>query len=120
MGSWGADILESDEASDTWSTLIDDLIDEVRGPLEAEIFIEDLEGTFAVVHALALLGTHGGGLTLPRRDAERWRDRVLAAYDAQIDGLEPTDRYRRDRRAVLVDLFARLAAACEDDAGSAS
>ncbi len=117
MGTMGPDILDSDEASDAWATLVADLVDEVREPLEADIETEDIEGTLAIVHALAILGTHGRKLHLARADAEAWRDAVLAAYDTQIDDLEPSARYRVERREALVDLFGRLAAACRDAAG---
>lgn len=115
MGTMGSDILDSDEASDVWATLVADLVDEVRAPLETTIEIEDLDGPLAIVHALAILGTHGRRLSLARADAEGWRESVLAAYDAQIDDLAPSARFRDERREALVDLFARLAAACRDD-----
>jgi hypothetical protein len=112
MGTWGAGNFESDSALD----YINEQIDRYLGVIEA-IFDdpgrfrldEDAEGMLIPsVALLSLLCQHCHG-ALPRRiDVVAWKARYLDMYDAQIDGLEPAEDYKRQRRDEIAATFDTL------------
>ncbi|MFD5728377.1 hypothetical protein ACFWMT_20100 [Streptomyces sp. NPDC058368] len=62
---------------------------------------------------LLLLHSRGWvGVTLPAPEVVRgWRDAYMAVWERTIDGLEPVEGFKDERRAVLVATFDRLAEA---------
>lgn len=110
MGTWGSGNFENDAALDAFGGVVDDLVERLEEAFDAEIYIEDVEGEIALVEVLAVLGEHCARPYLDRTKVVAWAERVLAAYDAQIDGLEPTEDFKRERRAVIERTFGRLLA----------
>jgi hypothetical protein len=39
---------------------------------------------------------------------EKWKQKALAVYDKEIDGLEPKPDYKINRRKVIAETFDRL------------
>ena len=112
MGTWGAGIFEKDAALD----FINDEIDRHVRAIE-EIFAddtrfqldEDAEGELMLrIELLVLLCEHCSGVLPDKLDFRAWKTRYLTMFDEQIDGLEPADGYKQQRRAVIADSFDRL------------
>jgi Domain of unknown function (DUF4259) len=116
VGAWGPGNFENDAALD----FIDEEIDRHVRAIEAILadsqrfrLDEDAEGELMPrVAILALLCEHSAGVldSAPDNapDVSAWKARYLEMYDDQIDGLEPKDGYKLQRRAVIVATFDTL------------
>lgn len=113
MGTWGAGHFESDAAADRVGDLIDSLSGEVTELLEGEEFgiDEGFDEAVALVDLVRLIHAHTG--MAPPREAvvNKWKKRVLKVFDAEIEGMEPTEGFAEARRAAIVRSFDELATA---------
>jgi cytochrome P450 len=114
MGTWGTGNFENDAALDFINMEVDrhvSAIEDIFSDEERFRLDEDAEGELIprVEMLLALCG-HCGGVLQEKLDTAAWKARYLAMYDDQIDGMEPTDGYKKQRRAVIADTFDRLIA----------
>ncbi|MCX4448762.1 DUF4259 domain-containing protein [Streptomyces sp. NPDC087866] len=120
MGTWGAGNFDSDTAADHLSGLVDRLVGRVTEAMAGDpVGIEPDEYDGVAVpcdlELLLLLHERGWvGVTLPAPEVVRqWRDAYMAVWERSIDGLEPADGFKDERRAVLRGTFDRLAEAAE-------
>ncbi|THA30961.1 DUF4259 domain-containing protein [Streptomyces sp. A1277] len=118
MGTWGAGNFDSDTAADHLSALVHRLLGEVTEAMAGDpVGIEPDEYDGVAVpcnlELLLLLSERGWvGVTLPAPEVIRqWQETYMAVWERTIDGLEPGDGYKDERRAVLTGTFERLAEA---------
>lgn len=112
MGTWGSGNFQDDAALDAYAELVADLVGRIDAAFGAEpLQIEDVWGEMALVEVLATLHEHCRPARVPRPLVAKWSERVLAAYDAQIDALGAKEPFRSERRAVIEKTFQRLLAA---------
>ena len=110
MGTWGAGNFESDGALDFVGDVMDRLETEVRAFADAEEpAIEDCEDV--VMPAVAIMVARCQSCSAPPPKEElvaRWRAKYLSMYDEQIGGLDPDERFKAERRAIIERTFAAL------------
>ncbi|MFK3982824.1 DUF4259 domain-containing protein [Micromonospora sp. NPDC050397] len=125
MGSWGSRNFDNDTAADHLAMVTDRLVTEVAEAMAGDpVRIEPDEYWGVAVpcnlELLCLLADqrYVGVVLPPPETVADWKRRYLAVWDGSIDGLEPTEDYRAERRAILVDTFDRLAAASAREHGT--
>lgn len=118
MGTWGSGNFDSDTAADHLVVVTDRLVTEVAEAMAGdpvEIEPDEYWGVavpcnLELLHLIAQQGYVGAQLP-DAATIEEWKTKFMAVWDATIDGLEPMDRHRAERRAVLALTFDRLAEA---------
>ena len=108
MGRWGAGTFQSDAALDFINTEIDrhvSAIEEIFSDAPRFRLDEELIPRIEILLALC---DRCHGVLQENVDIASWKTHYLAMYDEQIDGLEPTDDLKQQRRAVIADTFDRL------------
>ncbi|MEV6931967.1 DUF4259 domain-containing protein [Dactylosporangium sp. NPDC051485] len=115
MGTWGSGNFDSDTAADHLSILTARLMREIEDAMAGDPVELEPDEYWGVavpcnVEILCLLaGQPWVGVVLPAAETvEAWKATFLAAWDANIDGLEPTPEHKAARRAVLERTFDRL------------
>jgi hypothetical protein len=115
MGTWGAGNFDDDTAADHLSILTGRLRAEVGKAIDAgagEIEPDEYGGVAVPcnVELLALIAEQRWvGTMLPSLEvAEAWKKKYLDVWDGYIDELEPSEEWKKERRAVLVQTFDRL------------
>ncbi|MYW13744.1 DUF4259 domain-containing protein [Streptomyces sp. SID2563] len=118
VGTWGAGNFDSDTAADHLSELVGRLVAEVGEAVGGDpggIEPDEYDGVAVPCNLELLLLLHSRGwvgVTLPAPEVVRgWRDAYMAVWERTIDGLEPVEGFKDERRAVLVGTFDRLAEA---------
>lgn len=117
MGTWGTGNFDNDTAADHLSGLTGRLVREVADAMAGdpvELEADEYWGNAVPcnVEILTLLAGRWVGVTLPPAETvEAWKAAYLSAWEASIDGLEPTPEFRAERRAVLERTFDALLAA---------
>jgi hypothetical protein len=117
VGTWGSGNFDSDTAADHLADLTDRLIAEVATAMSGdpvEIEPDEYWGVavpcnLELLHLIAQQDHVGAELPDPGTIAE-WKSSFLSVWEKSIDGLEPADGYKEQRRAVLVRTFDQLAA----------
>ena len=112
MSAWGPSNIENDAAHDFVNEQIDRYVSHIEDIFGNEgrfLLDEDAEGMLMPsVEIVSLLCEHCHGVLPEKLEVATWKARYLAMYDDQIDGLEPRDEYKRQRRAVIEATFDRL------------
>ncbi|MFE1167591.1 DUF4259 domain-containing protein [Nocardiopsis sp. NPDC058789] len=116
MGTWGSGNLDNDTAADHLSGVVERLVGEVAAVMagdpvewEADEYWGDaVPCHLELLYVLAREGYSGGRLPAPEV-VLGWRRDYMAAWERSIDGLEPSPRFREERRAVLLRTFDQLA-----------
>jgi hypothetical protein len=112
MGTWGAGNFESDGALDYVGDLMDQLEKAVANCFAHE-HGADLDGggedeLVPSVAIMELLSAHCGAAPPKPAVVAAWRERYLAIYDKQIDGLDPDVQFKAERRETITRTFAAL------------
>lgn len=112
MSAWGANTFQNDAALDFINEEIDrhiSAIEDVFADEDRFALDEGAEGELMPrVEILLLLCEHCGRALPEKLDPATWKARYLAMYDEQIDGLEPSEELKRQRRAIIEATFDRL------------
>ncbi|MER5353639.1 DUF4259 domain-containing protein [Kitasatospora sp. NPDC002551] len=116
MGTWGSGNFESDTALDHLSVVVDRLVDEVSQAMAGdpvELEPDEYWGVavpcnLELLYTLALAG-HGAHDLPEARVITQWKATFMAVWERSIDGLEPSPRYKEERRSVLNRTFDQLA-----------
>jgi hypothetical protein len=109
MGTLGAEVFENDSAIEAYLAEVGKLVRRIDDVVDNPDFeIEETESDLAIVHMLRVLGEHCRPIPLAAARLEAWKQRFLEVYDEEIDGLEPTDAYKKERRQVIVRAFDDL------------
>ncbi|MFI5532912.1 DUF4259 domain-containing protein [Kitasatospora sp. NPDC051853] len=115
MGTWGSGNFESDAALDHLSIVVDRLVSEVAEAMADDpVAIEPDEYwgvavpcNLELLHVLAQAGYARDDL--PEAEViEGWKRTFMAVWERTIDGLEPSPRFKDERRAVLNRTFDQL------------
>ncbi|GAA3013631.1 hypothetical protein JCM13580A_40270 [Streptomyces drozdowiczii] len=121
MGTWGAGNFDSDTAADHLSGFVERLVAEVGEAMAGDpvgIEPDEYDGVAVPCNLELLLLLHErgwAGVSLPAPEVVRqWRDAYMAVWERTIDGLEPADGFKDERRAVLRGTFDRLAEAAAE------
>lgn len=118
MGTFGAGNFENDAALDLVSEVLAVATTEIEAFCDSDdVGIEDLEQIMAAVAIHLVLGEHCAAGAPEVDFAVRLRDKVLAIFDEEISDLDPSGEFAAERRAVLVDTFARYEAAAREQHG---
>ncbi|WP_285565027.1 DUF4259 domain-containing protein [Streptomyces sp. RTGN2] len=125
MGTWGAGNFDSDTAADHLGDLAARLVAEVTEAMAGDPVELEPDEYWGVtvpcnLELLLLLDRQGWvGVTLPPAGVIRsWQETFLAVWERTIDGLEPDEAYKDERRKVLNATFERLADASETAASA--
>ena len=102
MGAGGPGNFDNDCAMDFVIEFAQQLEKEATPPPACA---EDIDLIMAAVAMLSALVSECHAYIEDKEAMYRLRDAVLAVYDAEIDGLEPTVRYKKERRKVIEDTF---------------
>ncbi|MDB1086702.1 DUF4259 domain-containing protein [Streptomyces sp. ACA25] len=118
MGTWGSGNFESDTARDYLSSFVDRLVAEVAEAMDGDpvaIEPDEYEGVavpcrLELLHVLTRAG-HTSDTPLRPELVEQWKKHFMAVWERTIDGLEPAQGFKEQRRAVLIRTFDQLAEA---------
>jgi hypothetical protein len=114
MGTWGSGNFQNDTAADFLSELTHGWIDDINGTMEDPEMLEADEYWGEVVPCLLeMLCTFSDkgwvGTALPKSaDAQTWKKTYMNAWYNSIDGLEPDESYKEERKILLINLFDKL------------
>jgi hypothetical protein len=107
MGTWGAGNFQNDSALDWLGGEVKRLIAFLESNLRGQDEANDHDIT-AAAEVLAVLFENLNAYPPEPTRIAGWRDSYLRAWDSYIDSLGPEPSYKEDRRAVIVETFARL------------
>jgi hypothetical protein len=118
MGTWGAGNFENDYALDYLGELMDQLVSTVEECFEEEDGADLDEGgeerLMPSVAIMTLLSREFGAHPPKAEVVARWKKRYLKIYDDQIDGLDPSDDFKSDRRKTIEETFDSLIARAKE------
>ncbi|MES9555483.1 DUF4259 domain-containing protein [Streptomyces sp. NPDC007076] len=120
MGTWGSGNFDSDTAADHLSGITGRLLSEIEEAMAGDpvgLEPDEYDGVAVPcnIELLALMGEQGHvGVAMPEPAVvEGWKGTFMDVWERTIDGLEPEQEYKEDRRAELIRTFDRLAALAE-------
>jgi len=128
MGTWAEGIYQNATAIDHVYDLLERLIEEVEQTVADPIRLEpDQDGSrrmLANLDLLRLISEHvyrqvwdtwsiRGPMLPDAKTIMDWKAKYLAAWDAEIDGLDPRGEYKRKHRPIIVATFDQLAQASQ-------
>ncbi|MEV7721814.1 DUF4259 domain-containing protein [Streptomyces sp. NPDC093108] len=120
MGTWGSGNFDSDTAADHLSGITGRLLSEIEEAMAGDpvgLEPDEYDGVAVPcnIELLALMGEQGHvGVAMPEPAVvEGWKGMFMDVWERTIDGLEPEQEYKEDRRAELIRTFDRLAALAE-------
>jgi len=120
MGTWGNGNFDSDTAADHLSILAARLLEETKTAMAGKPVELEASEYWGVavpcnVELMALLAEQQwvGAMVPDLATVRAWEKTYLAIWDASIDGLGPSPKWKAARRAILVATFDRLAKASE-------
>ena len=112
MGTFGAGNFDNDAALDLVSSVLEVATTEIEAFCDSDdVGVEDLEAIMAAVAIHLVLDEHCRAGAPKVEFALRLRDKALAIFDEEIAELDPSGEFAAERRAVLVDTFAKYEAA---------
>lgn len=125
MGIWGPGNFDSDDAVDYLSEVIRDFVDTVEQWFAQGRASLDDQGEGRLMPTVEMISVlcdwcRGGPpairVVAPPRPGvvQRWKQRYLEIYDAQIDALLPREGFAPERRAHIVRTFDRLEVSATD------
>jgi hypothetical protein len=110
--TWGTDTFDSDAALDFINHEVDRHVNAINDIFADESRFrldEDAESELMPrIEILRVVCEYCSGTLAKRVDVYTWKTRYLAMFDDQIDELEPTADYKRQRRIVIANTFDRL------------
>ena len=120
MGTWSHGNFDNDTALDWLSDITGQLLDEIAEAMDSPEVLEadefDADVVPCKIELLCTMADNGMSPVWPAAQTlEQWKSTFLKAWDESIDGLEPDEDYKRDRRQTLVDTFDRMIALARAD-----
>jgi hypothetical protein len=108
MGTWGPGNFENDRAAD----IRDEPLNRLKAGIERRLTpgpgVDGVERVMAEVALFTSVLRTCNGLRPAAEVIGRWKAAVLAAFDAEIDALQPKPGLKEARRAVIEQTFAEL------------
>lgn len=124
MGTWAHGNFDNDAALDWLDDITGQLLDEIAEAMESPELLEadELDADLVPCRIELLCAMAEKGMPPQWPDVQllaQWKQIFLQAWDSSIDGLEPSEEYKRERRATLVATFDRMQALANlaDDEG---
>src|SRR5262249_40311376 len=125
MGTWGPGNFENDTAAEYRIELCKPLVEQITQTAEqsqlmhpdepdSEIMLANIERLSALAENIGRYEAEWvGDMVFPfpfpaAEQIEHWKLEYLRVWDGYIDGLKPSDDYKRRRREVIVATFDRL------------
>ncbi|MET9656597.1 DUF4259 domain-containing protein [Streptomyces sp. NPDC006510] len=122
MGTWGSGNFDSDAAADHLSGITGRLVSEIEEAMAGDPVGLEPDEYYGVtvpcnVELLCLIveQNHVGASVPEPAVVEGWKKTFMDVWERTIDGLEPKQEYKEDRRAELIRTFDRLAALAEQE-----
>jgi Domain of unknown function (DUF4259) len=122
MGTWGSGNFQSDTALDHLGTVVQPLFTQISQAFKNKVSLEpdEYDGTAALCNmdilvAIAYgLGSQKSPFFISKfpqvKTIESWQKIYLEVWDETIDGLDPDEDYKLERRDVIVKTFERFIA----------
>jgi hypothetical protein len=110
MGTWGAGNFQDDNALDwLWSEVQQPLLRKIESAVAGH---DESNGhtIMAAVEVLTVLCEQLQANPPKPPEVAAWRDAYLAAWEGYIDALGCKPKFKKERRAVIVNTFDRLLA----------
>ena len=124
MGVWAHGNFDNDTALDWLDDITGQLLDEIAEVMESPELLEadELDADLVPCRIELLCAMAEKGMPPRWPDVQllaQWKQIFLQAWDSSIDELEPSEEYKRERRATLVATFDRMLALAHlaDDEG---
>lgn len=122
MGTWGSGNFDSDPAHEHLTMIVDRLVDEVAEVMAADDPVQlepDEHWGVAIPCNLELVcALYDAGYvadSMPAAEVvEGWKETFVGVWERTIDGLGPSEEWKRERRAILVATFDRMVRACAE------
>ena len=112
MGTWAEGNFANDGALDFVGGVMDGLVARINQCFADEYAAAlDEDGEAVIVpgvHLLFVISDTSGAAPPEAALVTQWKEKYLALFDEQIDGLEPAGDYAEKRRAIIEDTFTRL------------
>ncbi|MDR0212376.1 MAG: DUF4259 domain-containing protein [Comamonas sp.] len=115
MGTWAHGNFDNDTALDWLDDITGQLLDEIAETMESPELLEadepDADLVPCRIELLCAMAEKGMSPQWP--DVQllaQWKQIFLEAWDSSIDELEPSEEYKRERRATLAATFDRMLA----------
>jgi hypothetical protein len=125
MGTWGPGNFENDCAADHLYEVCGPLLKQVEEAMKDPSSLApdeyDADVVTANLEIIACLSEHLGRyergelqdflypcVLPPPETVAEWKQKYLAVWDANIDGLDPDADYKKTRREVIIDTFDRV------------
>ncbi|SFX38425.1 DUF4259 domain-containing protein [Streptomyces atratus] len=122
MGTWGSGNFDSDAAADHLSGITGRLVSEIEEAMAGDpvgLEPDEYDGVAVPcnVELLCLIAeqNHVGAGVPEVAVAEGWKKTFMDVWERTIDGLEPKQGYKEDRRAELIRTFDRLVALAKQE-----
>ncbi len=119
MGVYGAGNFDNDEAQDYIYKLIDKMIAQIEKTVSSKHGMEpDEPSSFLMMCNIDLIGliVQHVNISLPESTTvEEWKTKYLAVWEGYIDGLDPKEGFKEERRAVITATFDRLISLCREE-----
>ena len=115
MGVWAHRNFDNDTALDWLGDITGQLLDEIAEAMDSPELLEadELDADLVPCRIELLCAMAEKGMPPQWPDVQllaQWKQIFLQAWDASIDELEPSEDYKRERRATLVATFDRMLA----------
>lgn len=115
MGTWAHGNFDNDTALDWLDDITSQLLDEIAEAMESPELLEadELDADLVPCRIELLCAMAEKGMPPQWPDVQllaQWKQIFLQAWDSSIDELEPSEEYKRERRATLVATFDRMLA----------
>ncbi|WP_405713172.1 DUF4259 domain-containing protein [Streptomyces sp. NBC_00046] len=117
MGTWGSGNFDSDAAADHLLGITGRLVSEIEEAMAGDpvgLEPDEYDGVAVPcnVELLCLIAEQGHvGASVPEPAVvAEWKKTFMDVWERTIDGLEPKQGYKEDRRAELIRTFDRLVA----------
>ena len=115
MGVWAHGNFDNDTALDWLGDITGQLLDKIAEAMDSPELLEadELDADLVPCRIELLCAMAEKGMPPQWPDVQllaQWKQIFLQAWDASIDELEPSEDYKRERRATLVATFDRMLA----------
>lgn len=114
MGTWAAGPFGSDAALDFVDEKVSELVATVKACVDDPQIDDGFDEAFAAVALLNAVLRASETSTPTADEALRWRNTLIAAFDDQIESVNPQGDFKERQRAALLLELDALVSTCAD------